>query len=132
MSAPARFFALALSLLLTLPGCGAALVGAGVAIGVWVHDENSDDGGAIVLPYQPDVVLRVAEAVTRERAEEIKVMRGSRRIECVIDDVNVKVHILEIMGKPDVTEMKIRARTLWRTRADLAEDLAVSIQNRIG
>ncbi|MBC8329255.1 MAG: hypothetical protein H8E31_10965 [Planctomycetes bacterium] len=131
MSAPVRSLALALTLLLSLPACDAALVGAGVALGVWAHDENSDDGGTIVLPHQPDVVLRVAEAVAQERGTEIDLKRGSRRIEFVIDDVNVKIHVLEIMGRPDVAELKIRARSLWRSRGDLAEDLAVTIQDRL-
>ncbi len=130
MSAPVRV--LVLALFLTLPSCAAALVGAGLAIGVWAHDENADDGGAIVLPHAADTVLRVAEAVAMERGEELVVKRGSRRIECVIDDTNVKFHVLEVEGKPDVCELKVRARTLWRGRADLAEDLAVTVQNRLG
>lgn len=124
---------LLLLLLVPLPACGAALVGAGVAIGVWAYDENAEDGGTIVLPHRPDAVFRAAEAVVAERgATEVEVARGSRRIECRIDDVNIKIHALEVMGQPEVTELKIRARTLWRARADLAEDLAAAIQDRLG
>jgi len=132
MSAPARFLALSLTLLLTLPSCAAALVGAGVAIGAWAYDENSEDSGTMVLAHQPDTVLRVAEAVARERGTEVEVKRGSRRIEFEAEDINVIIQVLEVMGEPNVTELKIRARTLWRARADLAEDLAVTIQDRLG
>ncbi len=130
MSALAR--ALVLALLLLTPACGVALVVAGGAVGVWAYDENAEDGGTIVLPYTADQVLRVAEGVARERGGEVEVFRGSRRIECVIEDINVKFHVLEVAGNDEVCELKVRARTLWRGRADLAEDLAITVQDRLG
>lgn len=130
MSIAARV--LVLSLLALIPSCAAALVGAGVAVGAWAYDENADDGGTIVLPHRPEVVFRVAEQVARERGSEIVAVPASRRIECTVDGTSVRIQALEIMDKPDVCELKVRARTLWRGRADLAEDLALAIQNRLG
>ena len=79
-----------------------------------------------VLAFEPRWLTRAVDALPLIETDALS------RIEFEAEDINVIIQVLEVMGEPNVTELKIRARTLWRARADLAEDLAVTIQDRLG
>ena len=125
------FRILAATALLSLTSCAAAYLGAGAAVGAWAYDQNTDEAGLLVLPYQPESVFEAAEAVARRRGEDVVAIRGSMRIECNVDAANVIMQILMVPDRRDVAQLKIRANETWRVRSDIAADLSASIESEL-
>ncbi len=108
-----------------------AYLGAGAAVGAWAYDQNTDDAGLVVLPYQPESVFAAAEAVARRRGQEVVAVRGSMRIECTVDKADVIMQVMMVPDRRDVAQLKVRARELLRDRSDIAADIAASIESEL-
>ncbi|MDP6940531.1 MAG: hypothetical protein QGH51_00755 [Planctomycetota bacterium] len=120
-----------LATLLALPACPLVYVGAGAAVGAWAMDQNSDESGSIILPYKSDLVFAAAQRVAHNRGVDVVAVRGSRRLEFTVGDADVIMQVLEVADNRDVCHLKVRARELIRSRGDLAEDLAASVESEL-
>ncbi len=130
MNRAARFL---LPILLLLPSCAVALVGAGAAVGIWAYDENSKESGEIVLPYPPEQVFAAAHQVADARGSEVVAIRGSMRIECEVEGASVIFQVLMVPDRHDVARLKVRATSVMglRGHSELAKDLAMSVEDRL-
>lgn len=120
-----------------LGSCAAPLVvgAVGGLVGVWVYDDFSDDRGEILLAKSPEQVFAAAEAVVgaREAVEDLKLVRGSFRIEFKdgADRVEYRIIVLIVPGSPDYSTLRVYAAERGlRGRSDLAKALADEIAAR--
>ncbi|MFQ5748603.1 MAG: hypothetical protein ACE5H3_03995 [Planctomycetota bacterium] len=110
----------------------ALLLGTGAAAGAWGYDEHTKDGGEIVLSSSPEKVYEAAIAVARQRGYDVMTSDGAMRVECEVDDADVVFQIFVIPENDDVARLRVTAKELLVGREELAKDLGLQVQNRLG
>jgi hypothetical protein len=121
---------LAFGVIVTVTSCAApiAYIAGGAVAGAWAFDQNEDGSGVVVLPERPETVFAAAQRVAHRRGQNVVATRGSMRIEFSCDEADVIMQVLMVPDRRDVAQLKVRARELIRGRADLAADLAASVE----
>jgi hypothetical protein len=121
--------------LLLATSCAApiVLVGVGAAVGIWTHDDFTDDRGQIVVNASAQDVFLVAKGAIEARpdAKDITVTRGTMRIQFLEDKADVIVQVMLMPDTPQFSTLKVYASELGiRGRADLAQQIAEDINAR--
>lgn len=127
-------FAFLLVLIPLLGSCVAAPFIAAGAIGVWTYDEYKENGGSIPVEAPAQDVWIAAKATAMDRAEpgqKLDINDGVMRIEGRLNDANVLISVLLYPTTDKLTEIKVTATQGLRGRADIAQEIAEDIANRL-
>lgn len=120
------------SSLLLIPGCILGVAAAGAAIGIWIYDEQTDNGGEIILRHPPETVYRTTEQIARANGTEVETYPGSYRVQCQVEDAEVSFETFIVAGDETVSRLRVTAQALLRGRKELARDLALQVQDQLG
>ncbi len=127
-------FAFLLVLVPLLGSCVAAPFIAAGALGIWTYDEYSENGGSIPVEAPAQDVWIAAKATAMDMAEpgqKLDINDGVMRIEGRIQDANVLISVLLYPTTDKLTEIKVTATQGLRGRADIAQEIAEDIANRL-